>query len=160
MSHSSFWPRGSGKLPFSEHLYYARNHIMLYTFSHLIPTIILEVDAILILLPIIEKELRDYSNFSSSARFPWSRARDKYSRAGGLLRKCFQEKPIGKWEQESRKRERARKEETWQSLRGDFSLWAQGSPGVWGELKITQVQSKGAPSFLPPHRAVICGVLS
>ena len=64
-------------------------------------------------LPFIENEFRDYSNFSSSARFPWSRTRDNMiSRASGLLRKYFQEKPMGKWEKQSREGERSRKEET------------------------------------------------
>lgn len=83
-----------------------------YAFSHLIPILILELGAILIPLPIIENEFPDYNNFSSTGRFPWSRTSDKNSGANSLLRKCFHEKPIGKWEKQSREGKRARKEET------------------------------------------------
>lgn len=113
MSHSIFGPENLIISYLLVSIYIMPERISCYMlFSHLIPTLILEVGAILIPFPIIENEFRYYSNFSSSARFPWSRTRDKNSKASGLLRKCFQEKPIGTWEKQSKEEERARKEET------------------------------------------------
>lgn len=69
--------------------------------SVLIPALILNTGTILVILfAVIEREIEDYNNFSSSARLPWSRTRDEDFGANDLLRKCSQEKQIRKcWKQ-------------------------------------------------------------
>lgn len=70
-------------------------------YSVLIPAVILDAGTVLVILfAVIEREIEDSNNFSSSARLPWSITRDEDSGANDLLRQCSQEKQIRKcWKQ-------------------------------------------------------------